>query len=1132
MIEQNEADQDSIRQKRLLRLAQLEAQNENQNVNEKENSESKEAKKTKKEVKDEPKSTEPKTVTPIAKPNAFSSLASPKLTKNSSPSPINRKKKNKMEAIVSFLSQDEDDWDDQQYKKIFRCSLKENESDENGQLKYLKELSEDLISEDLPLKFTTSIVERLLVARLSLDENADDNATPLFDYLVGCWVELCEVQRKTNKLLLEKDITEMQKKDLTDKVKERIGRLNTAKELIVSYSGFVISTLAEMFPQSERALELGPKCIAEKLMHCNAFELENQLPTLFFDEFIKRFSDNLEEIFEPILKHIMDEMNKQNLNKNYLPPLNAASRLLANKSIAAMVPTFDYWNPETTIAREIEDKSFLGAFYSKVSAFPDSDSGISQAYFSNRNTFSYSTSYENNINGFEIGTRNPDDVKASMNNLRTVVENVQSTLYSMTMSIIRANPTAREAVLKFFGDTITKNHSREKIQIDRKEVSTDGLMYSLNRVCHKLCEPFLDPGYKKIGLIDLDYLTYTNRIDITEHTRILFDLNQSKEYTEKWNKDHPEKPKPNFVTEMFYLTMAVYHYGFLSTVRFYQRMVTQIEEIRKQVKKMNAEKNSGAWTNLGIRRIVNEQLLIRYQTQLDVMIDHKLAMDAILLNKTVLIDVYKFYNLVMTWIIRLILIKSGMVEPTSNINWATLARGDNFGNIDLRILPDEAPDAFKALPEWIIDDICEFLVFICRNQATIFENVSRDELMTFIMILMKHANYIKNPYLKAKFAEILYCFTVPLYRDALGHTSGRLDLIFEMHPLAKDLLVEDLMKFYIDIEQTGMHSQFYDKFNIRYNISQVLKCIWKDPSHKMQIVKQSRNTSFFVHFANLLMNDTTYLLDEGLAKLAEIHVIQKEMANVQRWNEESEQYRAERENLLRVDERQAISYMALSNETVHMLNYMTSDPQIVQPFMEPEIVERLAAMMDYNLTALVGPKCTELKVADPEKYRFNPKKLLTELIDIYLHLGTRKEFIAAVARDGRSYRKEIFLKAQHILKKNALKGPNDITKLSNFVNNVEEELKNINLEDEMDQDVPDEFLDPLLYTLMDDPVILPSSHITVDRSTIKSHLLSDSHDPFNRQPLTIDMVTPNVELKAKIDAYKKERQQKKKNINQ
>jgi len=423
MIEQNEADQDSIRQKRLLRLAQLEAQNENQN--EKESTEENESKRPKEEIKAEPKRSESKPATPIAKPNAFSSLASPK-SQSSSSSPISHKKKNKMEAIATFLSQNEDDWDDQQYKKIFRCCLNEKESTENGELIYLKELSEDLISENLPMKITTSIIERLLVARLSLDENAEDNATPLFDYLVSCWRALCEVQRKVNKLLLEKDISEVQKNELNNKVKERIERLNISKELIVSYSGFVISTLAEMFPQSQRALDLGPKCIAEKLLNSNAFELENQLPTLFFDEFVKRFSsDNLSDIFEPILKHIMDEMNKQNLNKNYLPPLNAASRLLTNKVIAALVPTLEFWNPETSTAREIEDKSFLGAFYSKVSAFPDSDSGISQAYFSNRNTFSYSTSYENNINGFEIGTRNPDDVKASMNSLRTVVENVQ-----------------------------------------------------------------------------------------------------------------------------------------------------------------------------------------------------------------------------------------------------------------------------------------------------------------------------------------------------------------------------------------------------------------------------------------------------------------------------------------------------------------------------------------------------------------------------------------------------------------------------------------------------------------------------------------------------------------------------------
>lgn len=43
---------------------------------------------------------------------------------------------------------------------------------------------------------------------------------------------------------------------------------------------------------------------------------------------------------------------------------------------------------------------------------------------------------------------------------------------------------------------------------------------------------------------------------------------------------------------------------------------------------------------------------------------------------------------------------------------------------------------------------------------------------------------------------------------------------------------------------------------------------------------------------------------------------------------------------------------------------------------------------------------------------------------------------------------------------------------------------------------------------MRDPVLLPSSKAILDRSTIKSHLLSDSSDPFNRSPLTIDDVIP------------------------
>jgi hypothetical protein len=44
-------------------------------------------------------------------------------------------------------------------------------------------------------------------------------------------------------------------------------------------------------------------------------------------------------------------------------------------------------------------------------------------------------------------------------------------------------------------------------------------------------------------------------------------------------------------------------------------------------------------------------------------------------------------------------------------------------------------------------------------------------------------------------------------------------------------------------------------------------------------------------------------------------------------------------------------------------------------------------------------------------------------------------------------------------------------------------------EDEVLENVPDDFVDPIMGDLMRDPVILPSSGKIVDRSTIARHIL-------------------------------------------
>lgn len=69
---------------------------------------------------------------------------------------------------------------------------------------------------------------------------------------------------------------------------------------------------------------------------------------------------------------------------------------------------------------------------------------------------------------------------------------------------------------------------------------------------------------------------------------------------------------------------------------------------------------------------------------------------------------------------------------------------------------------------------------------------------------------------------------------------------------------------------------------------------------------------------------------------------------------------------------------------------------------------------------------------------------------------------------------------------------------------------------------PDEFLDPLMFTVMEDPVLLPTSNNVMDRATISQHLLNDDSDPFNRQPLRVDMLQPLPELKQRIQEWKRE----------
>jgi len=558
-------------------------------------------------------------------------------------------------------------------------------------------------------------------------------------------------------------------------------------------------------------------------------------------------------------------------------------------------------------------------------------------------------------------------------------------------------------------------------------------------------------------------------------------------------------PAPNFISDIFYLLAAMNHLGLNRTLQSFDELYKQADELKRHLDFLNSSLGSLP---------PSSPFYIRTQAAIDVAKRElakshmeQFAYQVQLVDPEFIFRQLGFTNFLESWLVRLVDPKKKHPDPCVEVP-----------------LPQEIPSEFKMLPEYFIEDVVDFLLFLLRNSPKSFDLTGKNELIIWALTFLRSSWYINNPFLKAKINETIFWGTLSYGRDSSGVLGGALN----SHPFALKHLMPALMSFYIEVEQTGASSQFYDKFNARRNIAYILKAIWNNPTHRQALKTESQDNDKFVKFVNLMINDVTYLMDESLSELTQIATIEHEMDSPE-WQTKPLQYRREREGTLRSLERLASSYTTLGRSTVDMLKIFTAETK--SSFMVSEIVDRLAAMLDYNLDALVGPRCNDIKVKDREKYRFEPRTLLSDILQIYLNLSDQGEFVRAVANDDRSYKKELFERAAGIAFKRGLKTMDEIEQLRIFVVKVEESKATMQAEDDLGE-IPDEFLDPLMFTLMRDPVILPSSRVTIDRSTIKSHLLSDTKDPFNRAPLSIDDVVPDTELKVKIDMFLSERRNK------
>ncbi|EJW85280.1 hypothetical protein WUBG_03810 [Wuchereria bancrofti] len=238
----------------------------------------------------------------------------------------------------------------------------------------------------------------------------------------------------------------------------------------------------------------------------------------------------------------------------------------------------------------------------------------------------------------------------------------------------------------------------------------------------------------------------------------------------------------------------------------------------------------------------------------------------------------------------------------------------------------------------------------------------------------------------------------------------------------------------------------------------------------------------------MVINDATYLLDESLLALKKIHDIES-LKESNEWSNLGDEERQMKEDALLEAKRSVRNWLILGRDTLDLFTYLTADAP--EPFYEPLLGERLASMLDYNVSQLCGPKM----------YR------------------TKK----CIANDERSYSPDVFSMVLSRLTANNIVPINEIELLKNLADMTQRIWKQkAQNEEDFGDDVPDDFRDPVMNTLMTDPVILPSGH-KMDRKHIMRHLLSSQTDPFTRQPLSETQLVSDDALKTKIRAWIKEK---------
>lgn len=183
--------------------------------------------------------------------------------------------------------------------------------------------------------------------------------------------------------------------------------------------------------------------------------------------------------------------------------------------------------------------------------------------------------------------------------------------------------------------------------------------------------------------------------------------------------------------------------------------------------------------------------------------------------------------------------------------------------------------------------------------------------------------------------------------------------------------------------------------------------------------------------------------------------------------------------------------------------------------------DRIALLIGKKLEILCGPDKKTLSIHQEEKY-FSPLMHLKNTFALVYGLHKNEQFQKALIQETHFLKTKYIKKMAEVLLRKHTILLREYDELQEFIQIINKGREKEKIENE--REIPEEFLDPIMGSLIEHAVMLPNTDMFIERDVILRHLLTSQDNPFNREPLTktdLEEFNSRPEIKEKVAEFQR-----------